>query len=117
MQLSAAYGEKLFDIQNWGATEKTSKMLWGMVEAVAKPFQTFNKVNDFKLPDSHHLDVNVNLSVKYGIFETIVGIGVYNVYNHFNVSSVYMGYDGHKAVMKGICPFPIMPSISVTQKF
>lgn len=112
------YGEKLFGITNWiGIKYDAEHTLWSLPDGVAHPYQTYRKVNDFKLPDAHHLDVNANLSIKHRLGETIVGLCVYNVYNRGNISSVYLGYSGGKAVLKGICPFPIMPSLSVTQKF
>lgn len=87
------------------------------ISGVAPAFHSFRNINDFKLPDTHHLDVNCNLSIKHIIGETIFGLGVYNVYNHYNISNVYIGYSNNQAVLKGICPFPFMPSISITQKF
>ena len=84
---------------------------------VAQPFHTFRNINDFKLPDSHHLDINASLSIKSRLGESVIGLGIYNVYNHYNISNVYIGYKDQKAILKGICPFPFMPSISLTQKF
>lgn len=86
--------------------------------SLAQAFHTFRSVNDFKLPDVHHLDININFTFKYKFGgTTMIDIGCYNVYNHFNCSSVYIAYDGNRTVLKGISPFPIMPSISITQKF
>ena len=87
------------------------------ISGVAPVFHSFRNINDFKLPDTHHLDINTSLSIKHKLGETILGIGVYNVYNHYNISNVYIGYSNNQAVLKGICPFPFMPSISITQKF
>ncbi len=84
---------------------------------VAQPFHTFRNINDFKLPDTHHLDINASLSIKSRLGESVIGLGIYNVYNHYNISNVYIGYKDQKAILKGICPFPFMPSISLTQKF
>ncbi len=111
------YGEKLYEIMGWRTMGDVVNDKFRDITGIVLPFQTFRNVNDYKLPDSHHLDVNASLSMKHRLGETVIGIGVYNVYNHYNVSSVYMGYSGNKAVLKGICPFPIMPSISITQKF
>ena len=87
------------------------------VSGVAQVFQSFREVNDYKLPDTHHLDLNANLSLKHRLGESVIGLGIYNVYNHYNISNVYVGYKDRKAILKGICPFPFMPSISFTQKF
>ena len=111
------YGEKLFDIAGWKTAGDVIKNIFSGISGLVQPFQTYRNINDYKLPDSHHLDINANLSVKHRLGETIVGLCVYNVYNHYNISNVYMGYSGNKAVLKGICPFPIMPSINITQKF
>ena len=114
-----AYGEVLFYIENWttvlGDIGIDTRL--GSPAGDVQPFHSFRNINDFKLPDSHHLDVNANLSIKYRLGESVIGLGIYNVYNHYNVSNVYIGYRDNKAVLKGICPFPLMPSISFTQKF
>ena len=111
------YGEELFGISVWKTAGDVIKNTFSGISGLVQPFQTYRNINDYKLPDSHHLDINANLSVKHRLGETIVGLCVYNVYNHYNISNVYMGYSGNKAVLKGICPFPIMPSINITQKF
>lgn len=114
-----AYGEVLFYIENWttvlGDIGIDTRL--GSPAGDVQPFHSFRNINDFKLPDSHHLDVNANLSIKHRLGESVIGLGIYNVYNHYNVSNVYIGYRDNKAVLKGICPFPLMPSISFTQKF
>ena len=111
------YGEELFGISVWKTAGDVIKNTFSGISGLVQPFQTYRNINDYKLPDAHHLDINANLSVKHRLGETIVGLCVYNVYNHYNISNVYMGYSGNKAVLKGICPFPIMPSINITQKF
>lgn len=111
------YGDNIMDIRGWITVGDVVKNRFHSLAGIVQPFQTFRNINDYKLPDSHHLDINANLSVKHRLGETVVGLGVYNIYNHYNVSSVYMGYNGKNAVLKGVCPFPIMPSISITQKF
>lgn len=111
------YGEELFGISVWRTAGDVIRNTFSGISGLVQPFQTYRNINDYKLPDSHHLDINANLSVKHRLGETIVGLCVYNVYNHYNISNVYMGYSGNKAVLKGICPFPIMPSINITQKF
>ena len=117
---AVAYGEILFYISAitspLGIDIYKVAFSEGLI-GVAQPFHTFRNINDFKLPDSHHLDINANLSIKSHIGESVIGLGIYNVYNHYNISNVYIGYKDQKAILKGICPFPFMPSISLTQKF
>ena len=80
---------------------------------------TFKGVNQYKLPDIHHLDLGISFGVKHDYGESIFGVSVYNAYNRLNVSSVNIGYDSHykKTMLKGICYFPIMPSVNYTHKF
>ncbi len=80
-------------------------------------FYTYKGFNNYKLPSQHHLDVGVNLSLKHTLGESVFGISVYNIYNRMNVSNVYIGYHNNLTVLKGVCLFPIMPSVSYTHKF
>ncbi|MBR6247564.1 MAG: TonB-dependent receptor [Muribaculaceae bacterium] len=115
-----AYGEILFKVNAFEtpySDDIYNVAFTSGIIGVAQPFHTFRDINDFKLPDSHHLDVNANLSIMHRLGESVIGLGIYNVYNHYNISHVYIGYKDNKAVLKGICPFPFMPSISFTQKF
>ena len=117
---AVAYGEILFHItaisSPLGIDIYKVAFSEGII-GVAQPFHTFRNINDFKLPDTHHLDINASLSIKSRLGESVIGLGIYNVYNHYNISNVYIGYKDQKAILKGICPFPFMPSISLTQKF
>lgn len=83
------------------------------------PLQLFSYKtrNDFKLPDVHHLDITATLTHRSKIGDCSVGLSLYNVYNHKNISNVYVGYDKNHLVLKGICPFPFMPSLILTYKF
>ncbi len=75
-------------------------------------------INHYVLPDVHHLDLNINFSVKHKLGESIIGLSVYNVYNRKNVNTAYVGINSNnEMVLKCQCPFPIMPSLSYTHKF
>ncbi len=80
-------------------------------------YYTYGERNGFKLPDSHHLDIGVNYSAKLPNGELDIGLTIYNVYNRQNIAYTYLGYDKGRNVLKGVCMFPIMPSISFTLKF
>ena len=80
-------------------------------------FYTYRGFNNYKLPSQHHLDIGVNFSVKHNLGESIIGISVYNIYNRMNISNVYISYHNDSTVLKGVCLFPIMPSINYTHKF
>lgn len=80
-------------------------------------FATYRHPNGYVMPSVHHLDLSatLNLYKRWGSIQ--LGLSVYNVYNHRNVSNVFLGYKSGHRVLKGVCPFPIMPSINFGVKF
>ncbi len=85
-------------------------------------FTTYRERNNFKLPNVHHLDIDIAYSVKHRRFgESVINLSLYNVYNHQNISNVFLGYKGIPGreiyTLKGICMFPFMPSLTYTLKF
>lgn len=81
------------------------------------PHYTYRNRNGYRLPANHHLDVSGAFSWKNRYGTSSVTLSVYNIYNRMNVSNVYIGYEGNQIALKGICPFPIMPSISISHQF
>ena len=77
---------------------------------------TYGQLNAYVMPAVHRLDVSLSHHGSIGIGEMICDIGIYNLYNHANVSSVYWGFKDNRRVLRGVCLFPIMPSISLTLK-
>ncbi len=75
---------------------------------------TYRQRNAYVLPAVHRLDVSLRHHGSIGIGEMICDIGIYNLYNQQNISTVYWGYDKNRRVLKGVCMFPVMPSISLT---
>ena len=81
-------------------------------------FVTYRERNNYKLPDVHHLDVGITYSVNHRRFgASEVNLSFYNLYNQQNINSVYIGTNNKKYVLKGICMFPFMPSLTYTLKF
>lgn len=81
-------------------------------------FVTYRERNNYKLPDVHHLDVGITYSVNHRRFgASEVNLSFYNLYNQQNINSVYIGTNDKKYVLKGICMFPFMPSLTYTLKF
>lgn len=81
-------------------------------------FTTYRERNNYKLPDMHHLDVGITYSVNHrGFGASEVNLSFYNLYNQKNINSVYIGTNNKKYVLKGICMFPFMPSLTYTLKF
>ena len=77
---------------------------------------TYRQRNSYQLPAVHRLDVGLSHHGSIGIGEMICDIGIYNLYNRQNLSSVYWGYKNNRLSLKGVCLFPIMPYISLTVK-
>ena len=77
---------------------------------------TYRQRNSYQLPAVHRLDVGFSHHGSIGIGEMICDVGIYNLYNRQNLSSVYWGYKKNRLSLKGVCLFPIMPYISLTLK-
>jgi hypothetical protein len=77
---------------------------------------TYRNRNSYTLPAVHRLDISFTHHGNIGIGEMICDVGIYNVYNRQNLSSVYWGYTNNRLVLKGVCLFPIMPSLTLTLK-
>ena len=77
---------------------------------------TYRQRNDYVLPAVHRLDLSLSHHGSIGIGEMICDIGIYNLYNQQNISTLYWGYEKNRRVLKGVCMFPVMPSISLTIK-
>ncbi len=77
---------------------------------------TYGRRNAYIMPAVHRLDISLSHHGMIGIGEMICDIGIYNLYNHQNISTVYWGYQNNRRALKGVCLFPIMPSLSLTLK-
>jgi outer membrane receptor protein involved in Fe transport len=77
---------------------------------------SYRQRNSYIMPSIHRLDISLSHHGSIGIGEMICDIGVYNLYCQQNISSVYWGYTNNRRTLKGVCMFPIMPSISLTLK-
>ncbi|MDO4185208.1 MAG: carboxypeptidase-like regulatory domain-containing protein [Bacteroidales bacterium] len=77
---------------------------------------TYGQRNSYVLPDVHRLDLSLSHHGSIGIGEMICDISIYNLYCQQNISSVYWGFENNRRALKGVCMFPIMPSISLTLK-
>ena len=77
---------------------------------------SYRQRNSYVMPTVHRLDISLSHHGSIGIGEMICDIGIYNLYCQQNVSSVYWGYTNNRRKLKGVCMFPIMPSLSLTLK-
>lgn len=78
---------------------------------------SYRERNGYRLPATHRLDVAVNYRVAHDTGESHISLSICNLYNRQNVSDIYIGYDDNRTVLKGVCMFPFMPSLSYMFKF
>ena len=82
-------------------------------------FYTYRGRNSFHIPDEHHLDLRVVYTLRHRRAESALGLSLYNIYNHQNITDVYVSYDNvtAKPFLKGVCKLPFLPSVDYTIKF
>lgn len=84
--------------------------------------------NNYKLPDSHRLDVGINFHKQKKHGKRTWNVSIYNAYNHMNpffvtITEKSLGYAGEyygtltKKALTQVSLFPIIPSVSYTYKF
>lgn len=78
---------------------------------------TYSERNEFQLPLYHRLDIGLNWFIFHERGKSTINLSISNLYNRQNISNVYIGYQNSKAVLKGICLFPFLPSLSYTYHF
>lgn len=76
----------------------------------------FEKRNDKKLRDYHHLDLGMNYKWQKGKWKQSINVSIYNVYNHKNVFTLFdktSGTDENKFTKyQSLTLLPILPSFS-----
>ena len=78
---------------------------------------TYYERNGYRLPASHRLDIGVTYSLRHRRCASAFNLTLHNVYNRQNISNAYLGMQQGKVVVKGVCLFPFMPSLSYTISF
>ena len=78
--------------------------------------------NNYRLPSFQHLDLSLTYRKKVRKLEHAFNLSFYNIYNHFNIFTVYAtsrsNPDGSvSTTYKKLSLFPVMPSISYTLSF
>jgi len=77
--------------------------------------EEFDKINNFRLPATHHLDFSYIRNRSHQKFKSSLVVGVYNVYNRLNPFMVYIGLDDNgEATLKLRSYLPTMPMLKYT---
>ena len=79
--------------------------------------EEFDRINNFRLPNTHHLDVSYILNREYRKFDSQLTLGVYNLYNQLNPFMVYIGVNEQaNPVIKIRSYLPMMPMFKYSIK-
>ena len=106
-----------YSAQTWTShIENILHTLWNQ-DRLITPVTTYDGRNNYLLPAIHHLDINFSFSFHNKWGTSSIALDFYNIYNRMNISSIYLGYRNDKYVLKGLCPFPFMPSVVLSHKF
>ncbi len=77
----------------------------------------FDKVNNFRLPANHHLDISYLRERQHKRYISNLVLGVYNVYNQLNPFMVYLGLDDQaNPTLKLRSYLPILPMLKYSIK-
>ncbi|MCX7987098.1 MAG: TonB-dependent receptor [Bacteroidales bacterium] len=76
-------------------------------------YKYISGLNNFRLPNYHRLDMNINYHTKYKKIGMEFNIGAYNIYNRANPFYVSRGPEGITVTYL----FPVLPYFNLTFKF
>ena len=81
-------------------------------------YEGYSIRNNLQLPDEMRLDISLSMTLKHLIGQSTVTIGATNILNRKNISDVFIGSDIEgNLIVKGVCNFPVMPTLSYTYSF
>ncbi len=77
----------------------------------------YNKINDYRLPAYHRLDISFTYTPKPGRkkrFKSSWNFGIYNVYNRYNPYFIYLDANEDTRTIQGkeVYLFPIVPAVT-----
>jgi hypothetical protein len=79
--------------------------------------EEFDKINNYRLPSTHHLDISYLRERKHKRFDSKLVIGVYNIYNRLNPFMVFIGLnDDAEPTLKLRSYLPAMPMLKYSVK-
>lgn len=79
-----------------------------------------SKVNAYRIPAYHRLDVGINLHKQKKWGKRTWSMGLYNAYNHHNSFLIYVDYNelnNDSKVLKSVALFPVLSYFSYSFKF
>ena len=98
-----------------------------MLSGIFKTHIVTSKKNDYKMEDYHRMDLAFNYIIPHKKFgKSSISLSFYNLYNHLNpykivienqTTEVEPNVFKENVVIKKLCIFPFMPSISYSFEF
>lgn len=79
--------------------------------------QTYSKRNSIQLEDYHRLDLGMNYYIPHKFGKSHLNFSIYNLYNKQNPYLLFLYTKTSPYVMKQLCLFPFMPSLSYSFEF
>ena len=77
--------------------------------------EEFEKINNFRLPSTHHVDISYVHTKSYAKFRSTLILGIYNIYNQHNPFMVYLGVNKNdEPSLKSRSYLPVMPMFKYT---
>jgi hypothetical protein len=82
----------------------------------------YSNRNEFRLPDYHKLDININYSFTYKTYPIEVFLNLQNVYNRKNAFAQYISFDTDEKTgvsspkLKQITLMPFIPTLGFSIK-
>ncbi len=102
----------------------SATMLYNTVQVPSEAFDLYMRFKGYSerynyvLPYEMTLDMNLSFTMYHRTGESKISVGVTNVLNRKNISTVYLSsFADGKSTIVGVCDFPITPSLSYTYSF
>lgn len=89
----------------------------GLADEPVKYLQTYSKRNTIQLGDYHRLDLGMNYYIPHKFGRSHLNFSIYNLYNKQNPYLLFLYTMTSPYVMKQLCLFPFMPSLSYSFEF
>ena len=91
-------------------------------ELIATNINQYGKVNDYRMPAYHRLDISFTYTPKPASKKKFINswnFGIYNLYNRYNPYFIYLSADESAVTVKAkkVFLFPIIPSVTWNFKF
>lgn len=78
---------------------------------------TYKERNGFVMDAYHRLDVSISYTMMHKVGTSTLSFSIYNLYNRMNAYTIYPAFEKNRYVLKKLCLFPFMPSLSYSYHF